>query len=69
VIDKKIASSAAVLLVGGISQFSFPGQIQPIKKFATEPFVHLTAPEEFGDGCRGGIGLTGDKRTGGEELV
>jgi hypothetical protein len=28
-----------VLLVGGISQFSLPGQIQPIKKFATEPFV------------------------------
>jgi hypothetical protein len=36
-IDRKIASSAAVLLVGGISQSSLLDRIQPVDKFATEP--------------------------------
>jgi hypothetical protein len=36
-VDQKIVSKAAVLFVGGISQFSLPTPILPVRKFATKP--------------------------------
>jgi hypothetical protein len=40
----ELALRASVLFVGEISQFSLPGHIRPVEKFATEPTF---SPKEF----------------------